>query len=97
MSIGLQFPRYRPANVCSKLHIVTDTGTGVTHGIHRALCGEDRLGSATTYLTDMRFRADYGPIREEFFGRKMPPHTLVAVAALALPEFLIEVEAIAVI
>jgi len=50
-----------------------------------------------TYLTDMRFRADYGPIREEFFGRKMPAHTLVAVAALALPEFLIEVEAVAVI
>ena len=50
-----------------------------------------------TYLTDIRFRADYGPIREEFFGKKMPAHTLVAVAALALPEFLIEVEAVAVI
>ena len=50
-----------------------------------------------TYLTDMRYRADYGPIREEFFGKKMPAHTLVAVTALALPEFLIEVEAIAVL
>jgi enamine deaminase RidA (YjgF/YER057c/UK114 family) len=50
-----------------------------------------------TYLTDIRFRADYGPIREEFFGKKMPAHTLVAVAALAQPEFLIEIEAIAVI
>jgi len=50
-----------------------------------------------TYLTDIRHRADYGPIREEFFGKKMPAHTLVAVAALALPEFLIEVEAVAVL
>ena len=50
-----------------------------------------------TYLTDMRYRADYGPIREEFFGRKMPAHTLVAVTALAQPEWLIEVEAIAVL
>src|SRR3954469_12223565 len=50
-----------------------------------------------TYLTDIRHRADYGPIREEFFGRKMPAHTLVAVAALAQPEFLIEIEAIAVL
>jgi enamine deaminase RidA (YjgF/YER057c/UK114 family) len=50
-----------------------------------------------TYLTDIRHRADYGPIREEFFGKKMPAHTLVAVAALAAPEFLIEIEAIAVI
>jgi len=50
-----------------------------------------------TYLTDIRHRADYGPIREEFFGKKMPAHTLVAVAALAAPEYLIEVEAIAVL
>jgi len=50
-----------------------------------------------TYLTDMRYRADYGPIREEFFGKKMPAHTLVAVTALAAPEFLIEIEAIAVL
>jgi 2-iminobutanoate/2-iminopropanoate deaminase len=50
-----------------------------------------------TYLTDIRHRADYAPIREEFFGKKMPAHTLVAVAALAQPEFLIEVEAVAVL
>ena len=52
-----------------------------------------------TYLTDIRHRADYGPIREEFFGRnkKMPASTLVAVTALAQPEFLIEIEAIAVL
>jgi enamine deaminase RidA (YjgF/YER057c/UK114 family) len=51
----------------------------------------------TTYITDMRYRADYGPIRTEFFGAKMPPHTLVGVASLAAPEFLIEIEAIAVL
>jgi enamine deaminase RidA (YjgF/YER057c/UK114 family) len=50
-----------------------------------------------TYLTDIRHRAQYGPIREEFFGKKMPAHTLVAVAALAQPEFLIEIEAVAVL
>ena len=48
-----------------------------------------------TYLTDMRYRAEYGAIREGFCGKKMPPHTLVAVAALAAPEFLIEIEAVA--
>jgi 2-iminobutanoate/2-iminopropanoate deaminase len=50
-----------------------------------------------TYLTDIRHRVDYGPIREEFFGKKMPAHTLVAIAALAQPEFLIEIEAVAVL
>jgi 2-iminobutanoate/2-iminopropanoate deaminase len=51
----------------------------------------------TTYLTDMRHRADLLPVREEFFGKKMPVSTLVAVAALAHPDWLIEVEAIAVV
>jgi len=50
-----------------------------------------------TYVTDMRYRTDYGPIRSEFFGPKMPAHTMVAVSALAAPEFLIEVEAVAVL
>ena len=50
-----------------------------------------------TYLTDIRHRAEYGQIREEFFGRKLPASTLVAVAALAQPEFLIEIEAVAVL
>ena len=50
-----------------------------------------------TYLTDIRHRAEYAAIRDEFFGKKMPASTLVAVSALAQPEFLIEIEAIAVI
>ena len=50
-----------------------------------------------TYLTDIRHRAELVPIREEFFGKKTLASTLVAVAALALPEYLIEVEAVAVI
>jgi len=50
-----------------------------------------------TYVTDIRHRADFAAIREEFFGKKLPASTMVAVAALAQPEFLIEIEAIAVL
>ncbi len=50
-----------------------------------------------TYLTDIRHRQDLIPVREEFFGKKGPASTLVAVAALAQPDWLIEVEAIAVV
>ena len=50
-----------------------------------------------TYVTDIRHRADYAAIREEFFGKKMPASTMVGVAALAQPEFLIEIEAVAVL
>ncbi|HYB42302.1 MAG TPA: RidA family protein [Candidatus Methylomirabilis sp.] len=50
-----------------------------------------------TYLTDVRHRAELIPVREEFFGKKTAASTLVAVAALAHPDWLIEVEAIAVV
>jgi enamine deaminase RidA (YjgF/YER057c/UK114 family) len=50
-----------------------------------------------TYVTDIRYRADLVPVREEFFGKKGPASTLVQVAALAHPDYLIEVEAIAVL
>jgi enamine deaminase RidA (YjgF/YER057c/UK114 family) len=50
-----------------------------------------------TYLVDIRHRTELASIREEFFGKKAPASTLVGVTALALPGWLIEVEAIAVI
>ena len=48
-----------------------------------------------TYLTDIRYRADLVPIRQEFFPGKAPASTLVEVSALAHPDWLIEIEAIA--
>ena len=51
----------------------------------------------TTFLTDIRYREELVPIREEFFGRKTPAATQVAVSALGRPEWLIEVEAITVL
>ena len=51
----------------------------------------------TTYVTDMRYRVDLAPIREEFFGKKGPASTLVEISALAHPDWIIEIEAIAVI
>ena len=51
----------------------------------------------TTYVTDMRYRVDLAPIREEFFGKKGPASTLVEIPALAHPDWMIEIEAIAVI
>src|SRR6188474_1292297 len=50
----------------------------------------------TTYVTDMRYRAELAPVREEFFGKKGPASSLVQVSALAYPDWLVEIEAIAV-
>lgn len=51
----------------------------------------------TTFLTDIADRARINPVRREFFGDARPASTLVEVSALVLPEFLIEVEAVAVV
>ena len=50
-----------------------------------------------TYVTDVRNRPDYRTVREEFFGAKGPASTMVQVSALANPDYLIEVEAIAIV
>jgi 2-iminobutanoate/2-iminopropanoate deaminase len=51
----------------------------------------------TTYVTDMSYRADLAPLREEYLGKKGPASTLVEISALAHPDWMIEIEAIAVL
>ncbi len=57
----------------------------------------DSVVKITTYVTDVRYRPDFRTVREEFFGARGPASTMVEVSALAHPDYLIEVEAIAVI
>jgi 2-iminobutanoate/2-iminopropanoate deaminase len=57
----------------------------------------DNVVKVNTYVTDIRYRADLVPVREEFFGKKGPASTLVAVPALAHPDWLIEIEAVAIL
>ena len=57
----------------------------------------EHIVKLNTYVTDVRYRADLVPVREEFLGKKAPASTLVQVPALAHPDWLIEIEAIAVI
>src|SRR5262249_44537385 len=51
----------------------------------------------TTYVTDVRYRLDFRAVRDEFFGARGPASTMVEVSSLSHPDYLIEVEAIAVI
>ena len=78
---------------------------GQAREVFRAIKAQVEAGGGTlasvvklnTYLTDVRHRAELIPVREEFFGKKMPASTLVEVSHLAHPDWLIEVEAIAAI
>jgi 2-iminobutanoate/2-iminopropanoate deaminase len=51
----------------------------------------------TTYLTDVRYRQDFRVVRDEFFGQRGPASTMIEVSSLSHPDYLIEVEAIAII
>lgn len=49
----------------------------------------------TVFLTDIGDRAAINPVRKEFFGDAKPASTLFEVSALATPDMLVEIEAVA--
>ena len=50
----------------------------------------------TTFVTDVRCRAEFRELRDEFFGVRGPASTMIEVSALADPDYLIEIEALAI-
>ena len=51
-----------------------------------------------SYVTDMRFQADYGRCRSEIFGATPPPaHTLLNIVQLAWPGMMVEVDVTAMV
>jgi enamine deaminase RidA (YjgF/YER057c/UK114 family) len=55
------------------------------------------LVKVNMYITDGRFAGTNHKLRQEFFKPPLPAMTLVVVEGLAAPDFLIEVEGIAVL
>ncbi len=55
------------------------------------------LVKMTTFLTHYDFIKGYRKVRSEWLTEPFPPNTLLIIESLALPEFMIEVEATAVI
>ncbi|HLA16537.1 MAG TPA: RidA family protein [Candidatus Limnocylindrales bacterium] len=56
----------------------------------------DHIVKLTIYLTDSAYIDTFRSVRNELLTRPMPASTLVVVSALAAPELLVEIEAIAV-
>ena len=71
------------------------------HPMRGAAVGADfsHVAKITTYIVgyDASMRETYGAARAEAMGDALPASTLIGVQALAMPEYLIEVEAIAVV
>jgi enamine deaminase RidA (YjgF/YER057c/UK114 family) len=55
----------------------------------------DDVVKVTVFVTDVRYREAYGEVRSEFFGPNPPASTLVQISNLAVPDALIEIEAVA--
>ena len=53
------------------------------------------LVKVTTFVTDPAHLPELGPVRTAFLGQARPASTLLVVAALARPQWLIEIEAVA--
>lgn len=51
----------------------------------------------TLYLIDMRHKPLLDRMREEFFGDEWPAATAIGVTALASPDYLVEMDSIAVV
>ncbi len=66
--------------------ILTEAGGSLQH-----------IVKTTTYITHFASLEGYRKVRGTFFTEPMPPNTLVVVESLASPDFLIEIEAIAVL
>ena len=57
----------------------------------------DHVVKLTTFVTDMKNAPILREVRTQYFGKHPPAGTLVQIAALVIPELMIEVEAIAVV
>ena len=57
----------------------------------------DNVMKMTTFITNWDYRADVAKARDRVFSPPWPANTLVVITALASPDFLVEIEAIAVL
>jgi reactive intermediate/imine deaminase len=66
--------------------ILADSGAGMAD-----------IVKVTVYVTDIRAFSDIADIRERYFPKDGPASVICEVSALAWPEFMIEIEAVAVV
>jgi 2-iminobutanoate/2-iminopropanoate deaminase len=71
------------------------TGTEVVGGV--SMYEQARVVKVNIFVTDITRREEVWQARREFFTGHFPVSTLVEVSALAAPELLIEIEAVAIL
>jgi enamine deaminase RidA (YjgF/YER057c/UK114 family) len=80
---------------------ITAQTTQVFENLKTALAaagaGFEHLTTITVYVTDPRYREALRDVRARYLGDRLPASTLLVVAALADPDYLVEISAIAVV
>ena len=57
----------------------------------------DDIVTMTVFVTDMRHGTAFTQLRKEFFTKGFPASALIGISALARPEMMVEIQAIAVL
>jgi enamine deaminase RidA (YjgF/YER057c/UK114 family) len=80
---------------------ITAQATQVFENIGKALAAGGAtfadLVKITVFITDARFREPVAEVRRKYLGTELPASTLLVVAGLAQPDYLLEIEGIAVV
>jgi enamine deaminase RidA (YjgF/YER057c/UK114 family) len=94
VSVAADGQPLHPGDFEAQTRLVFENLRSVLEGAGASLADVVKLG---VYLTDMSRLPDFGRIKADFIKGPQPASTAVGVSALALPAFLIEVEATAVV
>ncbi len=98
--ISGQVARDRQGNVVGKGDMraqLRQVGENVKAAVEAAGATLGDLVKTNTYVTDMEEFFKHVDVRMEYFGAALPTSTTVEVSKLAHPDFMVEVEAIAVV
>lgn len=71
--------------------------TNLKRVLEAAGSGMDKIVKVNIYLTDMSYFPEIVKLRARHFKQPWPADTIVGVTALALPELMIEIEAMALV
>lgn len=96
--IAGQLARDRQGNVVGKGDMraqLRQVGENVKAALEAAGGSLSDLVKTTTYVTDIEAFFTHVDVRMEYFGAALPTSTTVEVRRLAHPDFLVEIEAIA--
>jgi len=86
--VGLADPEAQAVQCYENIKAVVETAGGTL----------DDIVSCTTYLSDRAYREPVTEVRHRYFkGPDYPTNTLCIVTGLGLPEYLVEIEAVAVL